>query len=122
MMNAKKLLIVTAAAAVAGAPQVHGLGIRIPDQAPKAMARGNAFAATADDPSAIYYNPAGITPLESLNALAGFNVLTIDSQYEGPGGKFDTKDKIHVVPHAFYAWKPEGKPFAIGLGIYSPYG
>jgi long-chain fatty acid transport protein len=39
------------------------LGIRIADQDARATARGNAFAATADNPSAIYYNPAGITQL-----------------------------------------------------------
>jgi long-chain fatty acid transport protein len=46
------------------------LGIRIPDQDARATARGNAFTATADNPSAIYYNPAGISFLytPSLNA------------------------------------------------------
>lgn len=39
------------------------LGIRIADQDARATARGNAFTATADNPSAIYYNPAGITQL-----------------------------------------------------------
>lgn len=45
------------------------LGIRIADQDARATARGNAFTATADNPSAIYYNPAGITQLypASLN-------------------------------------------------------
>ena len=41
----------------------HALGTRIADQDPTATSRGNAFAATADNPSAIYYNPAGITQL-----------------------------------------------------------
>lgn len=44
-----------------------GLGIRIADQDARATARGNAFAATADNPSAIYYNPAGITQLYSTS-------------------------------------------------------
>ena len=39
-----------------GVVDVLGLGIRIADQDPKATARGNAFAATADRPSAVYYN------------------------------------------------------------------
>jgi long-chain fatty acid transport protein len=48
------------------------LGIRIADQDARATARGNAFTATADNPSAIYYNPAGITQLYSpdLNSPA----------------------------------------------------
>src|SRR5436190_18009123 len=50
----------------------YGLGIRIADQDARATARGNAFTATADNPSAIYYNPAGITQLYSpdLNSPA----------------------------------------------------
>ena len=50
----------------------RGLGIRIADQDARATARGNAFTATADNPSAIYYNPAGISFLysPSLNSPA----------------------------------------------------
>ena len=33
-------------------------GIRLNDQDAFATGRGNAFAATADNPSALYYNPA----------------------------------------------------------------
>jgi long-chain fatty acid transport protein len=36
---------------------VFGYGSRIATQDAEATARGNAFSATADDPSAIYYNP-----------------------------------------------------------------
>jgi long-chain fatty acid transport protein len=39
-------------------------GFRLADQDAFATARGEAFVATADNPSAIYYNPAGITQLE----------------------------------------------------------
>ena len=40
-----------------------------------ATARGNAFVATADNPSAIYYNPAGITQLDSHQVQAGVHVM-----------------------------------------------
>jgi len=50
---------------------VFGLGIRIADQDPATKVRGNAFTATADNPSAIYYNPAGITQLEGNNVSVG---------------------------------------------------
>jgi long-chain fatty acid transport protein len=58
------------------------LGIRIADQDARGTARGNAFAATADNPSAIYYNPAGITQLyrriDSVTtiSLGGKNVVS----------------------------------------------
>jgi len=37
-----------------------GAGFHIHDQGAKAMGMGNAFVAQADDPSALFYNPAGI--------------------------------------------------------------
>ena len=50
----------------------RALGIRLADQDARATARGNAFTATADNPSAVYYNPAGISFLysPSLNSPA----------------------------------------------------
>jgi long-chain fatty acid transport protein len=46
-------------------------GIRLPDQDAFATARGEAFVATADNPSAIYYNPAGLTQLEGQDLRGG---------------------------------------------------
>src|SRR5687767_13117234 len=39
---------------------------RIFDQSASATAQGGAFAAQADDPSAIYFNPAGLTQLSGV--------------------------------------------------------
>ena len=68
------------------------LGIRIADQDAAATARGNAFTATADNPSAIYYNPAGISQLyaPSLNSPACTPTLsggkgTVPTQQEASG-------------------------------------
>lgn len=44
-------------------------GFRLADQDAFATARGEAFVATADNPSAVYYNPAGIT--HSRAAISG---------------------------------------------------
>src|SRR5437773_11800257 len=63
-----------------------GLGTRIPNQDAEAQARGNAFAATADTPAAIYYNPAGISQLEGLNAQFGIHLISVNSTYQAPNG------------------------------------
>ncbi len=44
---------------------------RIQGQGTSASGQGNAFAAQADDPSALYYNPAGMTQLRGVQLLAG---------------------------------------------------
>src|SRR5712675_1344441 len=82
---------------------VFALGIRLADQDPQGTARGNAFAATADNPSAIYYNPAGITQLEDQNFRAGLYSIYLNSHYRAPGGsELDTVDKTQFVPELFY--------------------
>src|SRR5438093_6439788 len=69
-----------------------GLGTRIVDQDAAATARGEAFVATADNPSAIYYNPAGITQLDGFEARAGLYGIGLhvhDSPETGEG--FESK-------------------------------
>jgi len=68
-MKSAHILLLAGALAVPTA--AHALGIRIADQDARATARGNAFTATADNPSAIYYNPAGITQLYDRIESAG---------------------------------------------------
>ncbi len=102
---------------------VWGVGFRLPNQDPEAIARGNAFAATADNPSAIYYNPAGLTQLEGQNLQAGLYAITVNSRYKSPSGdRSETEFEIQGVPQFYYALSPQNKPFAVGLGVYAPYG
>jgi long-chain fatty acid transport protein len=44
---------------------------RIQGQGTAASGQGNAFAAQADDPSALHYNPAGLTQLHGVQIMAG---------------------------------------------------
>ena len=76
----------TLAALAAGAMMVQGVGFRLPNQDPEAIARGNAFVATADNPAAIYYNPAGITQLDGQNVRAGLYLVSPGIDYESPTG------------------------------------
>jgi long-chain fatty acid transport protein len=100
------------------------LGFRIPNQDAEATARGNAFVATADNPSALYYNPAGITQLEGTTAQFGAHILSINSHFESttPGVESDTEFEIQPVPQFYATYTPKDKPFSFGLGIYAPFG
>lgn len=102
----------------------HGLGSRIPNQDPDAIARGNAFVATADNPSAIYYNPAGISQLDGTQIHVGsLFYLNIYADYDSPSGQ-RTKNITEVIPvpelHLTYALK--SAPVTFGLGVYAPFG
>src|SRR5690349_1226436 len=83
-------------------PAVYGVGFRLPNQDPVGIARGNAFAATADNPSAIYYNPAGITQLEGIQAQAGLYLISADTSYTSPSGvKAETDASPQPVPQLY---------------------
>src|SRR2546422_5792003 len=103
--------------------RLNGLGVRVPDQGAIATARGNAFVATADNPSAIYYNPAGITQLEGQQLQAGLYVLAPGVQFDSPAGaRAETKSDVNVVPQLYYVVSPKNLPLSFGLGLYVPYG
>jgi long-chain fatty acid transport protein len=102
----------------------YALGVRIPNQDPAAIARGNAFAATADNPSAMYYNPAGITQLEGQNVQIGsLFYLNIYAEYESPSGsKTENEHEIIPVPELHYTYQLKGTPLSFGLGVFAPFG
>lgn len=100
------------------------LGFRIPNQDAEATARGNAFVATADNPSALYYNPAGITQLEGLNAQFGAHLISVNSTFKSvtPGVESETEFEIQPVPQMYVTYSPKDSPLSFGLGMYAPYG
>ncbi len=64
----------------------HADGFRNPFQGAAASAQGNAFAAQADDPTAIFYNPAGMTQLHGLQNAVGVQFVSVNVNYTSPTG------------------------------------
>ncbi len=102
---------------------LFGEGIRIIDYDAFAAARGGAYVATADNPSAIAYNPAGITQLAGHQFRLGTYALTYQASYTSPTGRqSETKREFHALPQFFYTFTPANCALSFGLGAYSPYG
>jgi len=112
------------AALVGSSTSVLATGFRLPDQDAFATGRGEAFVATADNPSAIYYNPAGISQLEGQNVRGGLYAIYLDPSYtpNGSSTTYHNQDKLAGVPQLFYTYTPKESHVSYGLGIYSPYG
>jgi long-chain fatty acid transport protein len=98
-----------------------GLGIALPDQDAFATARGNAFVATANDPAAIFYNPAGISQLEGMNTSIGAYGIYYGSTFKG-AESLDSKPQWAVLPQVFSTYSIPKYHLTLGLGTYSPYG
>lgn len=104
------------------APAALASGTRVGFKDAFATARGNAFVATADNPSALYYNPAGITQLDGLQLAGNLYSVAVSSDYSGPGGTASMDDDAQAIP-AFYAtYKPADAPWAYGIAVYAPFG
>jgi long-chain fatty acid transport protein len=105
-------------------PSVHALGLRVPNQDPEAIGRANAFVATADNPSAIYYNPAGIAQLPGQNLqISSLAYLNVYAKYKSPAGSTIENDHEFLpVPAVHCTYTPDESDFSFGLGVYAPFG
>jgi len=128
-MNRRNTVKLLAAAALGGLPlTLAANGFRLASQDAFATARGEAFVATADNPSAIYYNPAGITQLAGNNLRSGIYGIYLDPSFSPPGGAansgntYHSSDNLAAVPQLFYTYTPKDFPLSFGLGVYAPYG
>ncbi|MDW8382987.1 MAG: outer membrane protein transport protein [Verrucomicrobiota bacterium] len=99
-------------------------GFRLPDQDAFATARGEAFVATADNPAAIYYNPAGLTQLKGHQLRLGVYGLYLRSRYQSPstGQTYHNAKDRHAIPQLYYTYGPEALRWSFGLGVYAPFG
>ncbi len=100
-------------------PEAHAIGFLIPNQDATAIARGNAFAATADNPSAIYYNPAGITQIPGTDLQLGdLNYFGLNMTYKPAGGGASTHTRFEVipVPQIYFTKSLENLPLSFGVG------
>jgi len=99
-------------------------GFRLPDQDAFATARGEGFTATADNASAIYYNPAGISQLKGWNFRTGIYGIYLPLTYEQPntGRTFENNKTLQAAPQMFGAYGLNDYPITFGLGVFAPYG
>lgn len=122
---------------VSGAAQASGFYIG--DQSAKELGRAfSGGAAAADDPSTIYYNPAGMTELGQVDLSSSAALLWVHS-HERDTGSTRTVPGLPVtvptgggtggnpfaqptlVPSGFAAFRINGSPVWIGVGVSSPF-
>lgn len=89
-------------------------------------ARGNALGGTligrADDPSAIAYNPAGITQLKGTHVLGGVTAIAPDVTVKVKGeGSTSEKNNVFLVPHV-YAVQQLNDRYWLGVGEFTRFG
>jgi len=110
-----------------------GDAYRIPYHGAAAAGQGEAFAAQADDPSAIFYNPAGLTQLKGWQAYAGTNLVGGTVSFESATGQRiqgDLGGSVAVPPPSNLYLTANLKdlgidafgPLSVGVGLTGNYG
>lgn len=104
-------------------------GFALFEQGAKATAMGGAFAATADDPSAIFYNVAGIAYQRRMGATMGGTAINFANEFRGnaetefPGDGVSARYEDHTfVPPNAYLVIPIGENATFGIGSFTPFG
>jgi long-chain fatty acid transport protein len=118
-------LLALAFSGVAGAS-----GFQLLEQ--NASGLGNAYAgsaATAENASTIFYNPAGMTQLQDREISVGLNAITTSYKFQNNGsssigtlsGNGGDGGGTGLVPNAYMSWALN-KDLYVGLGIGAPFG
>jgi long-chain fatty acid transport protein len=125
-----KRQVLIAAAVVALAPSLSwGAGFALFEAGNKAQGMGGAFTAVANDPSAMFWNPAGMAfeTGEGTQVMAGVILIspsqdfTGSAPYPGEGYSSSLEEQIFFPPH-LYMVKPLSDTVNFSFGIYTPFG
>ncbi|MGH9459405.1 MAG: OmpP1/FadL family transporter [Thermoanaerobaculia bacterium] len=109
------------------ASSLSGAGFTFFEQGAKATAMGGAFVATADDPSAMFYNVAGLAYQRAMEASVGATLVTFaneftgdpESLFPGAGARAEYEDHLFVVPNT-YLIVPVGTNATFAIGTFTP--
>ncbi len=100
-------------------------GFRLPEQGAAAMGMSSAFVGQADDPSAVWYNPAAITQLDGTRIAAGlvavYPYFSHENSTVNPGTTDVSERDIHF-PVFLYATHKMNDKISFGFGINNPFG
>jgi long-chain fatty acid transport protein len=105
----------------------EGAGFAIENQGARAMGFAGAYVAQAADPSAIFYNAAGIGFLKGkqLYVTSGFGSFNTDFTGEGPypgAGVLESTDRPFAVVPSFYYSQQVSDTVRVGVGVNRPFG
>ena len=102
---------------------IHAGGFQLNEHGARAMGMGGAFTAVADDPSAMYFNGAGLTQLNGWNFMIGSAFIAPNSEFRGITPditSYKTTPQTFVIPNG-YATYGAGD-WAVGLAFNVPFG
>lgn len=116
------LLTLSAVSLLMSVSTVFAAGFALPEQSASAMGMSSAFTAQADDASAVWYNPAGMTNLDGTRVSGGLVAIYPTFSHENVDGTTDVGERGWHFPLDFYATHKLNDRFSFGFGINNPFG
>lgn len=121
MRTSARRFVLVGATCLAAAIDCLGLGFRNPDQDARATAQGEAFVAQADAPSAVYYNPGGLTQLSGTHISGGGYIVFRDIRFDGVTANAELNDPAYTA-HSYLTTDFGLERWRFGLGVNLPFG
>jgi long-chain fatty acid transport protein len=110
---------------MAAPASVYGSGFALFEAGARGSALMGTMVARADDPSAIFYNPAGLAQLPGLQVMGGGSLIIPRTEIVTHFGGVDTRtsmnSQVSAVPHLFASYRVADRVW-LGLGLNSPFG
>ena len=126
-MNSLRLLPLAAFALLLASPRtIHAAGFEIGEESAAATAMAGAFTAKADDASAVFYNPAGMTKTRGLQLYVG-GMLVLGRTTAGDSSvamlaSDQRSDTAAVFIPNLYLTYDFAHDIAIGAGVFTNFG
>ncbi len=102
----------------------YSSGYQLNEHGSQAVAMGGAFVARAWDPSAIYFNPAGLSYIKGFNIMLGGTLILPSTTFTGPYPN-NTETKMNSLtffpPNAYVSYNFDNG-LAAGIGVFTPEG
>jgi len=121
MRQKSRVVALCLLAALAGASLASASGYGLFQHGARATGQAGAFTARASDPTAVTYNPAAITQLNGVQLQAGLDFNNATDDYSSATGEFGARHIIQFPVAVYLTWKQKSGPFALGLGLDSPF-
>jgi long-chain fatty acid transport protein len=101
-----------------------GGGYQLNEHGARAVGMGGAFVARASDPSAIFYNPAGLAFQEGINVMGGATLILPSTKFKHSSGaipEIEQEDQMYYPPNLYGTYAVDNK-WVVGIGVFTPYG
>lgn len=121
-MKSKLLFLVATLSLITA--NIYAGGFQLNEHGAKALAMGGAFTAVANDPSAIYWNGAGLSQLSGTHLMLGTSLIAPQSSFRGVYPditKYRAKNLVFFPTH-FFGSHAFNEKFSVGLGFTTPFG